>query len=178
MISGWERYKLEEISDFQGGSQPPKSQFIREPQNDYIRLLQIRDFKSDDKTVYIPVAKKNKVCKKTDIMIGRYGASVGQILRGKEGAYNVALIKTTPDEKVIDKNFFYHYLKSDVFQIPLMSVAERSAQAGFSKPDIATFEILLPSLDIQKNIVAKLDQAFADIEKAKANAEQNLKNAR
>ena len=40
-------------------------------------------------------------------MIGRYGASVGQIHRGKSGAYNVALIKTIPNTEVIDKDFLY-----------------------------------------------------------------------
>jgi type I restriction enzyme S subunit len=36
----------------------------------------------------------------------------------------------------------------------------------------------IPRSDEQKRIVAILDQAFAEIEKARANAEQNLKNAR
>jgi type I restriction enzyme S subunit len=39
-------------------------------------------------------------------------------------------------------------------------------------------EIPLPPIPEQQRIVAILDQAFADIEKARANAEQNLKNAR
>lgn len=39
-------------------------------------------------------------------------------------------------------------------------------------------DVPFPSLSEQKRIVAILDQAFADIDKARANAEQNLKNAR
>jgi len=39
-------------------------------------------------------------------------------------------------------------------------------------------EIPLPPIPEQQRIVAILDQAFADIEKARANAEQNLNNAR
>lgn len=178
MRAGWKEYKLGDICDFQGGSQPPKSTFINELKEGYIRLLQIRDFKSDDKAVYIPIAKKNKVCQSDDIMIGRYGASVGQIHRGKSGAYNVALIRTMPNAEVIDKNFFYHYLVSDLFQKPLMSVAERSAQAGFSKVDIAPFSVYLPSLNTQKRIVAILDEAFAGIDQAIANTEKNLASAR
>ena len=174
----WNIHKLGDICDFQGGSQPPKAQFIPEPKDGYIRLLQIRDFKRDDKAVYIPEAKKNRICKNDDVMIGRYGASVGQILRGKSGAYNVALIKTIPNPDVIDKDFLYLYLQSEGFQKALMSVAERSAQAGFSKADIAPFEIGIPLLEEQKRIVAILDQAFADIELARAKTEQNLLNAR
>ena len=139
MIGSWKTMKLSELSDFQGGSQPPKSQFIDHPRKGYIRLLQIRDFKRDDKAVYIPIVKKNRVCSADDIMIGRYGASVGQIHRGKAGAYNVALIKTIPNDNLINRNFFFYYLISDLFQQPLKMIAERSAQAGFSKADIASF---------------------------------------
>lgn len=175
---GWLTYKLGDICDFQGGSQPPKSVFIQEEKDGYIRLLQIRDFKSDDKAIYIPEAKKNRICKNDDVMLARYGASVGQVHRGKSGAYNVALIKTIPNTDIIDKDFLYLYLHSESFQKRLVSVAERSAQAGFSKADISPFEVSVPSIPEQKRIVAILDEAFAEIEKARAKTEQNLKNAR
>jgi type I restriction enzyme S subunit len=175
---GWPTVTLGEICEFQGGSQPPKSQFISEPADGYVRLLQIRDFKSDSKAIYIPESTKNRICSSDDIMLARYGASVGQIHRGKGGAYNVALIKTVPNTELLDKDFFYLYLLSEDFQKPLFSVAERSAQAGFSKADISPFQIPLPPIPEQQRIVAILDKAFADIEKARANAEKNLKNAR
>ena len=178
MTVRWETKSLKEVSGFQGGSQPPKSKFINEPREGYVRLLQIRDFKRDDKAVYIPIAKNNRSCTDDDIMIGRYGASVGQIHRGKSGSYNVALIKTIPNSKLIDRDYFYHYLTSDLFQKPLISVADRSAQAGFSKDDIANFQIPLPPLPEQKRIVAILDEAFAGIDTAIANTEKNLANAR
>lgn len=178
MTIRWETKSLKEVSGFQGGSQPPKSQFINEPREGYVRLLQIRDFKRDDKAVYIPIAKNNRSCTDDDIMIGRYGASVGQIHRGKSGSYNVALIKTIPNNELIDQDYFYHYLTSDLFQKPLMSVADRSAQAGFSKDDIANFQVPLPPLPEQKHIVAILDEAFAGIDTAIANTEKNLANAR
>ncbi|TDY02427.1 restriction endonuclease subunit S [Thiohalophilus thiocyanatoxydans] len=178
MTSTWNTKPLKEVSGFQGGSQPPKSQFVSVPQEGYVRLLQIRDFKSDDKAVYIPVTKKIRTCSEDDILIGRYGASVGQIHRGKSGAYNVALIKTIPDDEVIDRNYFYYFLNSALFQRPLMNIAARSAQAGFSKEDIANFPVPVPPLLEQKRIVAILDEAFAGTEAAIANTEKNLANAR
>lgn len=178
MREGWFIKKLGEICNFQGGSQPPKSQFISEDREEYVRFLQIRDFKSDKHIVYIPASSKNRLCNETDIMIGRYGASVGQILRGKAGAYNVALIKTIPNEKIIDRNFFFFYLNSSLFQKPLTSVSDRSAQAGFNKEDISSFDIPLPPLPEQKQIVAILDEAFEGIDRAIANAEKNLDNSR
>ena len=179
MSNRWSERTLGEVSDFQGGSQPPKSQFIDSPSEGYVRLLQIRDFKSDNKAIYIPVSQKNKICSADDIMLARYGASVGQIHRGKGGAYNVALIRTIPDDSIIDRDFYYYYLTSSLFQIPLLKVAgSRAAQAGFSKLDIVDFPISLPSLLNQKRIVAILGEAFAGISQAVVNAEKNLANAR
>ena len=91
MRDGWEIKKLGDVTDLQGGSQPPKSTFLYEHQDGYVRLLQIRDFKRDDKAAYIVNSKKNRLCDENDILIGRYGASVGRICTGKSGAYNVAL---------------------------------------------------------------------------------------
>ena len=54
----WETVKLGDICSFQGGSQPPKSQFIYEEKEGYVRFLQIRDFKSDKNVTYIPISKK------------------------------------------------------------------------------------------------------------------------
>lgn len=169
---------LGDVCDFEGGSQPPKSEFIYEEKPDYVRFLQIRDFGSDKNITYIRQSKKNRLCIESDILIGRYGASVGKILTGKVGAYNVALMKTIPNLEILDQSWFYYFLISDEFQTPLLNVADRSAQAGFSKEDIYNFSIPTPPLPEQQRIVAILDEAFAGITTAKANAEQNLKNAR
>ena len=162
----WKTVKLGDVCDFQGGSQPPKKEFVFEPQEGYVRFLQIRDFKSDKNVTYIPISNKNRLCNTDDILIGRYGASVGQILRGLEGAYNVALMKTIPNEEVISKGWLYAYLNSPLFQKPLMEVSSRSAQNGFSKDEISAFEFPLPPLAEQQRIVAKLDAAFAEIDRA------------
>ena len=177
MKQGWEEKKLGEVCDFQGGSQPPKSNFIYEQREGYVRFLQIRDFGSDKNITYIPESKKNKYCNQDDILLGRYGASVGKILVNKTGAYNVAVMKTIPNEKILNKRYLFFYLTSTEFQVRLSKVASRSAQDGFSKDDIFDFPILIPSIAEQQRIVAILDTAFAAIAKAKANAEQNLKNA-
>src|SRR5689334_3438943 len=133
MKSAIQTKKLGEVCEFEGGSQPPKAQFIHEHKPGYVRFLQIRDFGSDKNITYIPQSKKNRLCNEDDILIGRYGASVGKILTNKAGAYNVALMKTIPNREVLDRSWFYNYLISDEFQRPLLNVADRSAQAGFSK---------------------------------------------
>ena len=48
---------------------------------DYVRLLQIRDFETDAKPVFIRrSAIDGQSATPNDIMIGRYGASVGKVL--------------------------------------------------------------------------------------------------
>jgi type I restriction enzyme S subunit len=178
MKAGWQTKNLGDVCDFEGGSQPPKSQFIFEAKTGYTRFLQIRDFGSDKNITYIPESKKNRLCEKNDILIGRYGASVGKILTEKAGAYNVALMKTIPNLNVLDRGWFYNYLISDEFQSRLLNIAARSAQAGFSKDDIYNFPVPVPPLPEQRRIVGILDEAFDGIATAKANAEKNLQNGR
>lgn len=178
LASKWELKKLGEVCSFQGGSQPPKSQFIYEKRDGYVRFLQIRDFKSDKNITYIPESPKNRYCSDDDILLGRYGASVGKVLINKTGAYNVAVMKTIPDEKVLFKRYLFFYFTSKDFQNRLEIVSSRSAQNGFSKSDIFDFPILVPTLPQQKQIVDTLDKAFIAIDTAKANAEQNLQNAK
>ena len=178
MKAGWEFRPLGEVCGFQGGTQPPKSEFVDSPREGYVRLLQIRDFKSDEKAVFVRDNSKVKKCAASDIMIGRYGASVGQIHRGKAGAYNVALVRTIPNPTFLVRDYFYHYLTSDLFQVPLVGKKARSAQDGFNQDDISPFPIPLPPLEEQQRIVAVLDEAFEGLSRARAHAEANLQNAR
>jgi type I restriction enzyme S subunit len=154
---GWPTKQLGEVCDFQGGSQPPKSEFVYEPRAGYVRFLQIRDYASDRHLTYIPESSKNRLCNADDIMIGRYGASVGKILTSRAGAYNVALVKTIPDLRVLDRDFFFNYLASGAFQGCLADVAARSAQNGFSKDDIYGFPVPAPPLSEQRMMIEQLN---------------------
>lgn len=181
MKEGWTYKKLGEVCDFEGGSQPPKSEWIKHPQEGYVRMLQIRDFtKSRNFEIeYVKLTKKLRLCNADDILIGRYGASVGKILTGLTGAYNVAIIKSIPDEKMISKSYIRRYFESSLFQNILFKVcASRAAQAGFSKDDISDTLIPVPPLYEQQQIVSRLDAAFAKIDALKANAERQLAEAR
>lgn len=154
-------YSFIEVCDIQGGTQPPKDEFVYEKKDGYIRLLQIQDFKREDKTVYIKDRHTLKKCNDDDILIGRYGASIGKILSGLSGAYNVALVKAIPDLKKINKRFLWHFLNSVAFQEFIKNVSTRAAQAGFNKDDLAKLKIYLPSLNEQVKIASVLDLSDA-----------------
>jgi type I restriction enzyme S subunit len=166
LSEGWLHTKFTEVLDIQGGTQPPKSQFIHAPEEGYIRLLQIRDFGAKPVPTYIPDTSKLKKCEKSDLLIGRYGASLGRICSGMEGAYNVALAKVISG-KYLHKAFLKGYLESELFQQPL-ALLSRSAQNGFNKDDLATFDFALPPIAEQKVIADKLDTLLAQVETTKA----------
>ncbi len=149
-----------DVCDFQGGSQPPKEQWIDEEKDGYIRMLQIRDFTQADrvKPEYVKISPNIKTCCEDDILIARYGASVGKILTGLSGAYNVAIMKTIPDENMLNKRYLYYYLLSDVFQNAILNVGSRAAQAGFNKTDLQEIRISCPNLGKQEEICRILDR--------------------
>jgi type I restriction enzyme S subunit len=176
----WAEAQWEDVFDIQGGGQPPKENFIDSPKPGYVRLLQIRDFESDKYAVYIPESMAPKRCTTNDILIGRYGASVGRVCTGKAGAYNVALAKLIYSKKGFNKLFIESFLRSPSFQRLIISF-ERAAQAGFNKEDLKDFKVPVPPLAEQKRIVAKIEatsQRIGAIEKAVAEAEVLLSKYR
>ena len=143
---GWNAIPLSQIMDYEGGSQPPASKFIYQMQEGYVRFVQIRDYYSDSYITYIPIRKSNKLCTETDIMIARYGASLGRICYGLDGAYNVALAKVTPKEEGYTE-FLRTYLMSTSFYNKINSIGLRAAQAGFNRDDIENILIPFPVED-------------------------------
>ena len=164
-----EKGKLTDICDFQGGSQPPKEEWSFDEQEGYIRMLQIRDFTQGERVTpeYIKISNTTKMCEANDILIARYGASIGKILTGLAGAYNVAIMRTIPDTSRIKKLYLYYYLKSPYFQNAILNVGSRAAQAGFNKEDLSKLDIECPELIKQDKIIAVLEKLECIIEKRK-----------
>jgi type I restriction enzyme S subunit len=173
----WKIVKLGDVIDIQGGSQPPKADFIYEPRDGYVRLLQIRDFGDKPQPTYVPTHKVTKFCTREDIFIARYGASLGRILTGMEGAYNVALAKVTFDRTTILPKYLFYLLQTPYFQTPIHMIS-RSAQNGFNKGEIFPIEIPLAPYPQQKLIVAEIEKQFSRLDEAVANLKRvkaNLK---
>jgi type I restriction enzyme S subunit len=72
------------------------------------------------------------------------------------------------------QRFVEYYLNA----IPLNNFVTGMAQPKLNQRTLNSIPIPAIDLEEQKRIVAILDQAFADIDKARATAERNLKNAR
>lgn len=175
----WKWVRLGDICDFIGGMQPPKSVFSNKLLQGYVRLVQIQDFRRSDFAVYIPQEEAKRTFEQTDVMIGRYGPPVFQILRGLSGAYNVALMKTAPNADAITKDFLFYLLKESSIQNAVISQSQRSAgQSGVQREFVENLIVPLPSLTEQKRIVAILNEQMAAVEKARAAAEAQLQAAK
>lgn len=146
---------LADAMDISGGAQPPASTFKEKLEPGYVRFVQIRDFETDAHLTYIKREDKWRYCTEEDVLIARYGASVGRVCRGVAGAYNVALVKVVP--KAGEREYLYHLLRSDFFQGPIAAMSGRSAQAGFNKGDLAAIQVPLPSRAEQRRIASFLD---------------------
>ena len=146
------------ILDISGGAQPAKSYFETTPKPNYIRLYQIRDYGEFPVPIYIPISLASKQTEKGDILLARYGGSLGKVFHAEQGAYNVAMAKVIfKFDNLIYKEFAYYYYLSDLYQGKLKEIS-RTAQAGFNSADFNDMYFPLPPLAEQQRIVAKIEE--------------------
>ncbi len=157
--SDWEDLNIGDLIKFSGGSQPPQKVFISEEKEGYVRLIQTRDYRTNNYRTFIPIELARKFCDENDIMIGRYGPPVFQVFKGLKGAYNVALIKATPCKK-IDPLYCYFILLRPELRFYIESLSQRSGgQTGVDIDKLNEYPLPLPTLHEQKAIVQVLSTA-------------------
>ena len=111
------------------------------------------------------------------ILFPKSGASTflnHRVMLGVEGCVSSHLATIVADEKQVHPRYLLYFLSTTAAQ----DLVQDHAYPSLNLPTIAGIEVHLPPLSEQHRIVEILDKAFADIAKAKANAEQNLRNAR
>ncbi|EKD09013.1 restriction endonuclease subunit S [Limnospira platensis] len=110
-----------------------------------------------------------------NIIIGRVGAKCGNINRVKGNIWitdNAFYISEFTEE--FDLKFLEYLLKTR----NLRKTANQAAQPVISYQTIKDIILVIPPLPEQKRIVAILDEAFEGIDRAIANTQKNLANAR
>ena len=148
----YEQKKIKDICRFIGGSQPPKSEFVYEPIDGYVRLIQTRDRLNDDFITFIPRNSTTKFCEASDILIGRYGPPIFQIFRGFEGAYNVAIMKADPINGVNKDYLYYFLLQNSVLKYVDSMSARTGGQTGVELDSLYEYPVLLPDATGQEKI--------------------------
>lgn len=168
--NGWIATQMGTYIEFTGGAQPPKETFEYNKTANNIRLIQIRDYKTNDFATYIPKNLARRICSESDIMIGRYGPPLFQILRGIEGAYNVALMKA--ESKVFCKDYLFYMLQDEKLLHFLESLSDRTCgQDGVNMYELKRYPILVPPLAEQQRIVSKIEELFSYLDTISSNLE-------
>lgn len=189
MREGWETKKLHELCQIELGKTPyrgDKTYWDIEKETDNVWLSIADLLKTDgdevsDSKEYISnkAAKISKVVKRGTLLLS-FKLTLGRLaFAGRDLFTNEAIAALTiKNEKLIDKYFLYHFLS--LFDWNAAAEGDVKVKGKtLNKAKLKEIEVCFPtSLPKQQRIVALLDEAFAVIAKAKANAEQNLKNAK
>jgi type I restriction enzyme S subunit len=171
---GWELTALGKVCEVIAG-QSPESKFYNTNEEGLAFYQGKKDF--SDKYIGQPTKWTTKITKeaiKNDILmsvrapVGPVNFSIQKCCIGR----GLAAIRAS--EK-IDKEYLYNFLVKFENEI---EGNEGAVFNSINKSQIGAIPIPLPPLSQQKQIVAILDKAFAAIDTAKANAEQNLLNAK
>jgi type I restriction enzyme, S subunit len=171
---GWEIRKLGEVCEIIAG-QSPEGKFYNSEGNGMPFYQGKKEY--GEKYIGEPTTWTTKITKEAE------SGDILMSVRAPVGPVNFATQKICIGRglaairagKNIDKDFLFNFLIKHENEI------EGNAGAVFNsinKIQIESIKILLPPLSEQQRIVSILDECFAAIEKAKANAEENLKNAK
>ncbi|BCO30500.1 hypothetical protein TspCOW1_06030 [Thiohalobacter sp. COW1] len=173
MNGGWETVKLKDVcaidkTKHSGRSLP------------YVGLEHIESGTGRFLGEYSPVDVKSSTFQfgPEHVLYGRLRPYLNKVLLPDfEGHCSSEIFPLKP-KKPLDKRFLFYWItwQPVVDEIDKTSTGARMPRANVNQ--LLEFDLLLPSLDEQKRIVAILDEAFAGIETAIANTEKNLANAR
>ena len=182
MKAGWKQKTLGDICQMIGGGTPSKERpeyycgdipwaTVRDMRTELISETECRITKEAVKNSATNIIPSGNVVIATRVGLGKV------CLISQDTAINQDLRAIVPlDSKVLSVRFLFLWLKG----IAHLIVAEGTGATvqGVKLPFVKSLQIPLPPLAEQKRIVTLLDEAFAHIATAKANAEQNLQNAR
>jgi type I restriction enzyme S subunit len=174
MKKGWKIEKLGDVCEVIAG-QSPKSTFY----NTQGIGLPFYQGKKEFKEKYLGspttwTTKTTKIAIENDILMS-VRAPVGPVNITKAEICIGRGLAAIRNGKSVDNSFLYFYMLENESKI---EGGRGSVFDSISTAEIRKFQIPIPPLAEQKQIVAKLDKAFAAIDKAEANTKQNIENAK
>ena len=91
-------------------------------------------------------------------------------------AVDCTIVRFKPE--LIESKYFHYFSQSDAYFKQIEQFTTGATRQRISRSNLGKIVVPLPPLPEQQRIVAILDEAFAGLATAAANAEKNLKNAR
>ncbi len=190
-MSKWKKMKLSEFCEFSNGlwtGKKPPFQKVAVIRNTNFT----KDCKLDDSDiVYLEVEQaqfQKRKLKYGDIIIEKSGGGpkqpVGRVVifdktEGDFSFSNFTSVIRVKNHEEVDFKFLHRFLVFEYISGATEKMQSHSTGIRNLKfEEYKNIAIPLPPLSEQQRIVSILDESFAAIDKAKANAEQNLKNAK
>lgn len=179
--AGDELVELSEIANLARGHNPPKKDFAYEPKEGFVRFYQIRDRKSDRHAVYVPDSNKLHRVSPNEILMTAY-RHIGEVFRGAEGAFNVALCKlSSKSEEMLLNDYLYAIIPTNFVKGELLRHSERSLIPSMSIKHLQTIKIPLPDVERQRLLVDRFESLTTAVTELKAACKariQTLENLR
>lgn len=138
----WNVLPLLEVISWESNSQPPKSEFVYEPQERYVRFIQNRDYDSNAHKTYIPYSKNLSIVDRYDILMDKYG-DAGAVRYGIAGAFNVALGKICVHDSA-HREYVRSFLGSKPIYTYLHNSCMASTRASLSESNLSMLYIAIP----------------------------------
>lgn len=184
-MNSWPLVRLDSLYDIaRGGSPRPIKDFITE-KADGINWVKISDATASGKYIFetnqkiIPEGiKHSRYVKKGDFILSNSMSFGRPYIMATSGCIHDGWLVLSPKDEQVNQDFLYYILGSPFVFQQFDSLAAGSTVRNLNIDLVSGVKIPLLPLEEQKRIVAILDQAFADIDQARATAETNLKNAR
>lgn len=189
MKAGWTTATLSEVCEFQRGLTYAKSDEVDTSRNVVLRAnnidlvtnrLDLTDLRFISDAVVIPAIKRVRRDSLLVCTASGSKAHLGKVAfidTDYDFAFGGFMGQLTPGEQVLPKFLFYMMI-SEAYKDFIASLSDGANINNLKFTDLGRFRIPIPPLPEQRRIVALLDEAFAGLATAAANAERNLDNAR
>ncbi|MBK7578417.1 MAG: restriction endonuclease subunit S [Ignavibacteria bacterium] len=189
MKKGWQIKTIGDLGEFQRGLTYGKSDEVDVSDNVVLRatnidlatnLLIFDELKYISEKVVIPESKK---VKKGSLMICMASGSkthLGKVAFIDDDygfAFGGFMGMLTPKSDVLPR-YLFHLMTSEDYKDFIGALSDGANINNLTFDKLKVFPVPVPPLSEQHRIVRILDEAFENIATAKANAEQNLKNAK
>ncbi|MDB9924079.1 restriction endonuclease subunit S [Planktomarina sp.] len=175
MKAGWELKALGSLLEVKNGYAFDSKKFTPDAGTPLIR---IRDIKEGKGTAINYNGEYNEefICKQGDFLIGMDGEFGCHEWKGDPSLLNQRVCRLENFDSGLMSRFLFYGINKYLKEIE--EVTGYTTVKHLSSKTIKTIEFPLPALEEQKRIVSILDEAFEGLDRARENAEANLKSAR
>jgi type I restriction enzyme S subunit len=168
MRERWEVKKLDDVSNIFAGGDVPKGNYSKVYTTKFSIPIYTNGEKNKGLYGYTNLPRVTKPC----LTISARGTIGYSEIREEQFYPAIRLIVVIPNDDILELRFLKYALSLIDINHSGTSIPQLTV------PMVKDFLIPIPSYEDQKNIVSILDKAFTAIDKAKANTEKNLQNAK